>query len=555
VCCKQFINKFILTMNDEAANGTSAGSQLRRTRKNISRGGGLVVEKSAEKIRVELNIEKWPGIWQPAKGHTKLAARTLERNVQIRDGGLASSKLVIGFTDLGTLTTEDQRMFYALIKQWENSGKPVGRPVYFSDRLLSRLLRKKGWGTNVIEAISGSLRRLRLTPLRWIKSFHRSDDAAHEYEEEIPFQMLDDLKIVTRKSHGHVTNQQGYFQFNKHIETNLMSNYTKPLLEEVFFGLESEIAQLVYTHIDLIMFGKTRYERCTKELFADLGLTGTSYRFKSNRKQKLQRALIELQGVRLNHGVLKSATLVETADGHDYKVVFLKGAARDLPALDERSETEDETVVVNHYAKSTTPEASQAEAVVRQFHLVVHGVDSHEPQSKEVSQALTLIGQYGFEKIMYLVGYAAEQAKRTNFNMQHFGAVLNYASRASADFDRANQKVPPVLQPAPPRTEPEENKWTTGIRRLAILTPEQQHERFETTKAVLFAENPFLAGHWKEGSGIQEKLIRARVVRDLETEPMEITAPGFYDWLPSVVRPTSFQTPKTTDSVTSKSAL
>ena len=141
------------------------------------------VEKQPEKIRVELNIEKWPGIWQPAKGHTRLAPRTLERQVELQNGDRVSSKLIVGFTDLGTLTTEDQRMFYALIRQWENSGKPVGRPVYFSDRVLSRLLRKRGWGTNVIAAITGSLRRLRLTPLRWIRSFHRSDEAGHQYEE------------------------------------------------------------------------------------------------------------------------------------------------------------------------------------------------------------------------------------------------------------------------------------------------------------------------------------------------------------------------------------
>src|SRR5690242_8655034 len=140
------------------------------------------IEKQPEKIRVELNIEKWPGIWQPAKGHTRLAARTLERQVELQNGDRVSSKLIVGFTDLGTLTTEDQRMLYALIRQWENSGKPVGRPVYFSDRVLSRLLRKKGWGTNVIEAITGSLRRLRLTPLRWIKSFHRSDEVGNQYE-------------------------------------------------------------------------------------------------------------------------------------------------------------------------------------------------------------------------------------------------------------------------------------------------------------------------------------------------------------------------------------
>src|ERR1017187_3291909 len=116
-------------------------------------------ESQPEKIRVELNIEKWPGIWQPAKGHTKLVARTLERHVASGDGQ-ATSKLLVGFTDLGTLTTEDQKMFYALIHQWENAGKPIGKPVYFSDRVLSPLLRK-GWGTNGIDAITGSLRRLR----------------------------------------------------------------------------------------------------------------------------------------------------------------------------------------------------------------------------------------------------------------------------------------------------------------------------------------------------------------------------------------------------------
>src|SRR5690348_8200901 len=145
------------------ASGGQQGERSVGNRGAVKR-ASTAVEKQSEKIRVELNIEKWPGIWQPSKGHTRLAARTLERQVELQNGDRVSSKLIVGFTDLGTLTTEDQRMFYALIRQWENSGKPVGRPVYFSDRVLSRLLRKKGWGTNVIEAITGSLRRLAWTP-------------------------------------------------------------------------------------------------------------------------------------------------------------------------------------------------------------------------------------------------------------------------------------------------------------------------------------------------------------------------------------------------------
>jgi hypothetical protein len=485
-------------------------------------------ELPLEKIRVELNIEKWPGIWQPAKGHTKLVPRTLERRVVSGDGQ-ATSKLIIGFTDLGTLTTEDQKMFYALIHQWEKAGKPVGRPVYFSDRVLSRLLRKS-WGTNVIDAITGSLRRLRTIPLRWIKSFHKSGEMQSEYEEEIPFQMLDDLKIVTRKAHGHITNQQGYFQFNRHIEANLCGNYTKPLLEDVFYKLESEIAQLIYTHIDLVMFGKTRYERRTKELFADLGLTGSSYRFKSNRKQKLERALKELQGIRLNHGVLKSAAIVETADREDYKVVFIKGAARvsemtpeEVAVLPEAGE-----VVVNHYATVKDSSHLQAEALVRHFHKVFHAVVSHEPQTKETNQALALVSKYGLEQARGVVDFAAAEAAKTKFSPQNFGAVLNYTSRAVADFDRRQQKERAHSTPAAAhvaRQEPEEKRWPRGEARLAVLTPEQYRARFEKTKASLFAEVPFLAQQ-RSDSDLQEKMVRSRMVRALDREPMDILPPS-----------------------------
>jgi hypothetical protein len=62
-------------------------------------------------------------------------------------------------------------MFYALVKQWEDSTKPETF-VFFSDRLLGRILRK-GWGTNVRDAIVKSLRKLRTIPLEWINSYHQ----------------------------------------------------------------------------------------------------------------------------------------------------------------------------------------------------------------------------------------------------------------------------------------------------------------------------------------------------------------------------------------------
>jgi len=479
----------------------------------------------SEKIRVELNIEKWPGIWQPAKGHTRHALRTLERQVEVKGEGRAISKLLIGFTELGTLTTEDQKMFYALIRQWEDAGKPVGKPVYFSDRLLSRLLRKKGWGTNVIEAMTGSLRRLRTIPLRWIKSFHKTDAASSEYEEEIPFQILGDLKIVTRKAHGHITNQQGYFQFDRHIEGNLHANYTKPLLDEVFFKLESEIAQLLYTHIDLLMFGKTRYERRTQELFADLGLTGASYRYKSNRKQKLERALSELRGIRLNHGVLKSANIVETQDGKDFKVVFIKGSRDQNEAVEELPAEAGSDLVIHHYARPQNPAQLEAEELVRYFHEVFHGVISHEPQLKETSQALVLIAQNGLKDCRHVIDFARRESLRTNYPAQHFGAILNYVSRAVADLRKGTAAIP-----APVAARPSVPKQREALRpelralgeaRLAGLTPEQFQVRFDEATQELGKLYPSMARLLSEkGNSVHHKTIRARMIRRLAEEPM-----------------------------------
>src|SRR5882672_2273894 len=204
--------------NNQAAIDQLTGEQ-RGKRKVVS----IAEKPKSEKIRVELNVEKWPALWRPASSKNAPTLRTLERELKFSDGNRGTSKLEIGFTHLGTLTTEDQKMFYALIRHWEETGKPSDRPVYFSDRLLARLLKKKGWGSNVIQAITGSLRRLRTTPLRWIKSYHKDDGKDTQYEEETFFSFLDNLKIVTRKQHGHITNQQGYFQFDRNILANLLA--------------------------------------------------------------------------------------------------------------------------------------------------------------------------------------------------------------------------------------------------------------------------------------------------------------------------------------------
>jgi hypothetical protein len=454
----------------------------------------------------------------------------LERQVQTSDGGTAVSQLEIGFTQHGTLTTEDQKMFYTLIKQWEDSGRPATDVVFFSDRLLSRLLKKK-WGSNVIEVITGSLRRLRLTPLTWKHSYHRSDTPRTELEEEIPLTLLSDLRIIRRKIDGHVTNQQGYFQFDRNVLRNLLAHFTKPLLTEELFRLQSETAQLIYVHVDLMLASKTMYERRSKELFDDLGLKSESYRHASNRKQLLLKAIKELQGVRLSTGVLRSVALERTKDNKDYKVVFRKSAANVLgdemelelapPIADELQASGD--VVVNRYA-ATDERLAEAEQLVQYFYHRFHAVSGHIPQLKELRQATSLISQYGLEKAKHIIDYGRTAAASSNYQPQTFGGILQYTSRGLADYEVMVQSRTKFSRPATqvqPQRKQEQRDCSIGERRLSALTPEQYERLFQQLQVELFEQYPFLASV-KKGSAIQRRAIRTRIIEFLQDEPMHL---------------------------------
>jgi hypothetical protein len=471
--------------------------------------------------------------------------RTLERDIELPDGTRGVAKLEVGFTQFGTITTEDQKMFYALIRHWEENGKPADRPVYFSDRLISRLLKKKGWGTNVIVALTSSLRRLRTTPLRWIKSYHRKDNPARQYEEESFFSFLDTLKIVTRKEHGHVTNQQGYFQFDKEILSNLLNHYTKPLLDEEFFKLQTEIGQLLYTHVDLMLAAKdakgrvrTFYERKTRDLFFDLGLLqdNPSYRYPSNRKQALMRPIAELQGCRLSTGLLKSITIERTQDGKDYKIIFQKGRVQEPAELPESESVTPptspagETVVVNHYGKAADPAIAAAEELVSYFYQVFHSVATHYPRTPETAKAMSLIGQHGMQRARYVVDFAKRAAAESNYLPQTFGGILQYTSRALSELDREKPKAPrpgttAVQARAAVRDQKRDGLRARGERRLASLTPDQYTARFESAKAELCRVYPAMARLLaQKASTAAENTIRGWMTRYLSDQTMDILA-------------------------------
>src|SRR5205807_8763474 len=128
-----------------------------------------------------------------------------------------------------------------------------------------------------------------------------------------------------------------------------------------------------------------------------------------------------------------------TKDGKDYKAVFQKSVRPDLMSVDTEPTTTfvtTEKIVINNYAEPRDNQVLHAEELVRHFHKIFHDVDGHHPQSKEISQALTLIAQYGLEKARFVIEFAKDAAAETNYAPQTIGGILQYTSRAAADYDR-----------------------------------------------------------------------------------------------------------------------
>ena len=459
----------------------------------------------------------------------------MEREISL-DGTRIKSRVEVGYTQLGTLSTEEQKLLYVLIKLWEDEDKPDAQ-VFFSTRGLARMLKKKGWGTNVIDATTKSLRKLRTVPIEWINSYRDQTKAGEVLVDRRPFTILGDLRIVERRQDGAVNSSLGYFKFDDHILRNLQLNYTKPVCIEEFFKLKSEIAQLVYSHVDLMLFDKSRYERRTQELFQDLGLKNAEYSHMYERRRALEKGLKELEGIRLSKGSIKSATIEKTKDGRDYKVVFVKTAARDGGSFADGVVASEPppAVVINRYSDQQDPLLVEAQELVRHFHKTFHDLDSHAPQSKETAQALSLISQHGLGAAKAVVDFAQVEAAKTRYSIQHFGAVLSYASRALASADRRRVQARPS-HPVRTKVVHQELRYERGDRRLALLSPEEFQRRREHAEADLFRERPFLAVLRSKGSGLVDRTIRTRIVRELEVEVMDLilidaTVTTHYPWL------------------------
>jgi hypothetical protein len=380
-------------------------------------------------VRSDLNLEKWP-VYVPSDSRLKPHARVFERETTLSDGRRVTASVKVGYTDLGMLITDDQKVFCALLKLWEEDGRP--EILHFSLRRLADALRRQ-WNGKLAKSLNESLLRLRSTPFVWTNAYE--DASTHELLRLLKtFTILDDLEIAEKAVHGHTTGQSCRAQFHPLIDANIRLNHSKPILYDTIIGFESGVAQLLYRHIDIVMWTKSRYVCRTKKLFEEIGLEGEEYKYLSRRRRTLERAFRELNGAPITSGIVR-AELAPAKDGKDLNAVFTKLRSVDAAVLTDEAPSLPESVEVDgaDERRFDDEDGATPEAIVRHFYRAFHGHAVRDFNAKELGQAATLLEKYGYDVSRHTVDFARNQTSR-EYRVQSFGYVLTFADRARADY-------------------------------------------------------------------------------------------------------------------------
>ena len=369
---------------------------------------------------------------------------------EVTDQGItqSASAVVNPHATLGTLTTFDERVFYALVELWQEQGK-VGTCL-FSEREIARRI-NLSWGKNTAKAIGESLIRLRGVLIEWQGSFYDSVQSKF-IEIRNPFTIVNHLKMVSTKDGG-IGSQIAEFGFDERVVENLNSNYSRPVRFDVILSFHSPLAQALYTFIDPKLYGTKQYHRTTQGLIDDLGLMGKSYKRKAVRVQEFGKLQKELIGKPTSFGEVIDKYEIRSGKDDALLWVTRSGAARikgqkievlETPQI-KRSETPQKSQKPRQEAEKTqaretptsTPKKpleakSEALEALNYFDEIFGlGGDGDKQHSQNVvTKAEAFIKRDGLEKTKFLIDFARREARKTDYQPRTFNGITQYRSDA-----------------------------------------------------------------------------------------------------------------------------
>jgi hypothetical protein len=347
-------------------------------------------------VRIDLNFEKYPVFSSSA---FKGMSRIFTREETLPNGDTVEREIIIGKTkgaETGVLRIFDYKVFCALVKIWEEAGRPENKAIIFKINSICKILNIKRGGRNA-GIVKESLSQLAKIPIDWKDSFYSKSTGTHESLLNT-FRIVDQLKIFERKKKRQKDDKYfgiSSFKLNEEIVKNILKKYTKPIDLAEMLKFKKDISILLYRKVDLFLSRGNIAKRTAKGLLEDLDMG--KYAFKSRRKQLLEPSLKELKGCRLSTGILKDYRFEETADKKDYCIVLFK------EQYNLQIEDSAEAGVLKLSENNYTDPGDDAKQVVDLFIKTFSGLGEDVIKTIDASTAQVLLKKYSKDKIFQTI--------------------------------------------------------------------------------------------------------------------------------------------------------
>ena len=427
-----------------------------------------------------------------------------------------------------------ERNFYKIITGSEEYGLPtfIGEEVYlacmelsykqgFTNRKVSttqyELIKLMGWGDNG-KSYTRLIKALNQLGGIWITTNAFWDNQNKTYR-KIGFGLLSNYEFFENERKGRRANYKnqaplplGYFRWDDILFNSFQKGNIKTINISLYFSLKSYISKRLYRFTDKKLYNQKSFEiDLFKLAFDKLEMTGEAYKHPSKILQNLRPAIQELKERGIAEIEIKKS---KTESG--YKSCF-------SPVT--KSQTHIEVEI---------PTSLKAKKLVNHFHKTLNPEKGHQPTQKETKQAQELLSKYSEEEIKHIISYAMKQAKKTNFEMCYFGAVLNYVGDAISRLgeEKRHKEEEKDLQRKQKKQAKLKGKYEKYEKEkidtyLNHITPEQKQEEFKRIKKDLYEKYP-ISRTWGEGTQVLKSTLEATFLEEVKGKTNLLP---FQEWL------------------------
>ena len=330
----------------------------------------------------------------------------------------------------------DKKVFDAIQEIIEELPRPIQNPIPIGSlySLCKRIGIDEKAGKNY-NMIKDSL--LRLTGIlidskgtfyekgkkRWVEDVFHLYDRVVWVGEELPDGTIADTNYI--------------YLGSKYLE-NINNGYVKPIDYKFYRELNSSISKRLYELLGVKFYPifqrniEIKFIRYLYDTLCEL-VPMKKQRYFSYIKRQLEEAIAELQ----EKGFLEKCEIKK--ENSKFYVYFYPGPKAKEEFSRFRLEIEPyedpQPFEENKQLASSVEAESGPKRLLRYFYKRNSGRDVTDFKPKEIDQAERLLYKYDFEKASFIVDYAIESARKTNFDMKSFGAVLQYEAEAVEKYE------------------------------------------------------------------------------------------------------------------------